>query len=133
MRFSFANSCFGIYIDLTWGLFRQIGKWVLRVVQSFITLFLKVSAFQRRFPWEILVVPKRTEFCGVLVDFTLQLGTAWTLLQWEVTSFPFSLEEPSSVEPPATFSQLFLLSFRLLTSCSSELVLELWLLHVECP
>ena len=133
MRFSFANSCFGIYIDLTWGLFRQIGKWVLRVVQSFITLFLKVSAFQRRFPWEILVVPKRTEFCGVLVDFTLQLGMAWTLSWWEVTSFPFSLEEPSSVEPPATFSQLFLLSFRLLTSCSSELVLELWLLHVECP
>ena len=64
----------------------------------------KVSAFQRRFPWEILVVPKRTEFCGVLVDFTLQLGTAWTLLRWEVTSFPFSLEEPSSVEPLVTFS-----------------------------
>ena len=29
--------------------------------------YFKVSAFQRRFPWEILVVPKRTEFCGVNV------------------------------------------------------------------
>ena len=47
---------------------------------------------------------KGPSFCGVLVDFTLQLGAAWTLLQWEVTSFPFSLEEPSSVEPLVTFS-----------------------------
>ena len=132
MRFSFANSCFGIYIDLTWGLFRQIGKWVPRVMQGFITLFLKVSAFQRCFPWEILVVPKRTEFCGVLVVFTLQLGAAWTLLRWEVTSFPFSLGEPSSVEPLVTFSWSLLLSFLPLTFCSSEPVLELWPLHVEC-
>ena len=104
MRFSFANSCFGIYIDLTWGLFWQVGKWVLRVMQNFIMLIFKVSAFQRHFPWEILVVPKRTEFCGVLVDFTLQLGMAWTLLWWDVTSLPLSLEESSSVEPLVTFS-----------------------------
>ena len=102
MRFSFANSCFGIYIDLTWGLFRQVGKWVLRVMQNFIMLIFKVSAFQRRFPWELLVVPKRTEFCGTLVDFTLQMGTAWTLLQWDVTSllfrwFKFTLKPPNSI------------------------------------
>ena len=63
MRFSFANSCFGIYIDLTWGLFRQVGKWVLRAMRNFIMfIFSKVLAFQRCFPWEILVVPKRTKF-----------------------------------------------------------------------
>ena len=67
-------------------------------------LSFKVLAFQRRFPWEILVVPKRTEFCGVLVDFTLQLGTAWTLLWWGVTSLSLSLEESSSVEALVTFS-----------------------------
>ena len=89
-------------------------------MRSFVTLFLKVSAFQRCFPWEILVVPKRTEFCGVLVDFTLQLGAARTLLRREVTSFPSSSEEPSLVDLPVTFS--FLLSSQLLSSCSAESV-----------
>ena len=103
MRFSFANSCFGIYIDLTWGLFRQVGKWVLRVMRSFVLFIFRVLAFQRCFPWEILVVPKRTEFCGVLGEsFTLHLGTAWTLLQWSVTSF--SLERSSLVEAPVASS-----------------------------
>ena len=68
-------------------------------MHSFIILFLRVSAFQRCFPWEILVVPKRTEFCGAPVVSTLQLGAAWILLWWEVTSFLFSLEEPSLAEP----------------------------------
>ena len=66
------------------------------------------------------MVPKRTEFCGVLVVFTLQLGAVRILLQWEVTSFPFSSEEPSLVDLPATFS--FLLSSQLLSSCSAESV-----------
>ena len=47
MQFSFANSCFGIYIDLTWGLFRQVGKWVPRVMQElYYAYFLKFQLFK---------------------------------------------------------------------------------------
>ena len=52
-------------------------------------LIFKVSAFQRCFPWEILVVPKRTEFCGVLVDLHSAAGGGVDTVAAGGDFFPF--------------------------------------------
>ena len=44
------------------------------IIFFFFKNFLRILAFQRCFPWEILVVPKRTEFFVRLVNFYSATG-----------------------------------------------------------
>ena len=58
-------------------------------MHSFIILFLKVSAFQRCFPWEILVVPKRTEFLWCAGGFYSAAGGGVDTVAVGGDFFPF--------------------------------------------